>query len=121
MGRKTLNKELRQNVYDKYGGRCAYCGCELDFENMEIDHIYSFSQGKKHNTTYINHPSNLLPSCTLCNNNKGNLSLEDFRHKIVETFMRISTSPKYQFCKKYGFFTDSLWDGKFYFEKYGKG
>ena len=27
--RKTISKKTRQEVYKKYGGLCAYCGCTL--------------------------------------------------------------------------------------------
>lgn len=28
----------RQKVFDKYGGRCAYCGCELN-KRWNVDHV----------------------------------------------------------------------------------
>ena len=35
------NKTDRKKVLDKYGGHCAYCGCELTLKSMQIDHIVS--------------------------------------------------------------------------------
>lgn len=29
MSRKAISKAERQNVYEKYNGRCAYCGKEI--------------------------------------------------------------------------------------------
>lgn len=31
-----MNKELRQVVYDKYDGCCAYCGDEIEFKDMQF-------------------------------------------------------------------------------------
>lgn len=27
--RKTISKKIRKNVYQKYNGHCAYCGCSI--------------------------------------------------------------------------------------------
>ena len=29
-----MNKNIRQAVYAKYNGHCAYCGCEIDYKDM---------------------------------------------------------------------------------------
>jgi len=58
-------------------GRCAYCGCELDFKNMQVDHVISLAHhGGKDEL------SNMLPSCRSCNHYKSTLSLEGFRDAI---------------------------------------
>ena len=48
INRKRFTKKEREEVYIKYNGHCAYCGCELDIKNMQIDHvtsvIYTFSR-----------------------------------------------------------------------------
>lgn len=33
-----MNSEIRQKIFDKYGGRCAYCGCELK-DGWHVDEI----------------------------------------------------------------------------------
>lgn len=35
----AISKEIRQKVYDMYNGHCAYCGCQLELKDMQIDHI----------------------------------------------------------------------------------
>ena len=30
---------MRQRVYDKYDGHCAYCGREIKMSEMQVDHI----------------------------------------------------------------------------------
>ena len=34
-----MNIKVREIVYAKYKGHCAYCGCELEMKDMQIDHI----------------------------------------------------------------------------------
>ena len=29
-----LNKKLRQEIYNKYDGHCAYCGCKIEMKDM---------------------------------------------------------------------------------------
>lgn len=34
-----MNKELREQIYHKYDGRCAYCGREIEYKDMQVDHL----------------------------------------------------------------------------------
>lgn len=63
----------RRNVFDKTGGRCAYCGDDLDFDTFHADHAQSSFNGGS------NDVENKLPSCSLCNVRKNHRNLEDFR------------------------------------------
>lgn len=38
MKRKPIPQEIRRQVYEKCNGHCAYCGCELKYEDMQVDH-----------------------------------------------------------------------------------
>lgn len=38
---KVSNSFIRHAVYAKYNGHCAYCGCEIDYKDMQVDHIKS--------------------------------------------------------------------------------
>ena len=29
------------NLYDRYNYKCAYCGCDLEYKDMQVDHIKS--------------------------------------------------------------------------------
>lgn len=31
MLRKPIQKKIREQVYKKYNGHCAYCGCKLEY------------------------------------------------------------------------------------------
>ena len=37
--RKPIPKSVRKQVYAKYNGHCAYCGCELEYKDMQVDHV----------------------------------------------------------------------------------
>ena len=36
---KKMSKIDRQKVWEKYNGRCAYCGKEIALKDMQVDHI----------------------------------------------------------------------------------
>lgn len=38
---KSIPKKDRLKIYEKYNGHCAYCGCELNYKDMQVDHIKS--------------------------------------------------------------------------------
>ena len=39
--RKVISKKDRELVYKMYDGHCAYCGCELELKDMQLDHFNS--------------------------------------------------------------------------------
>jgi len=68
-----IPKRKKFEVRSRYDFRCAYCGNRLSELLLTIDHINPiFSHGKNHDHW------NLIPSCVICNNAKGSLSLEQF-------------------------------------------
>ena len=62
------NKNLREFIFNKTKGRCAYCGAKAE----EIDHVVARSNGGTNST------HNLVASCRSCNEKKSNLSLKEF-------------------------------------------
>lgn len=42
MSRRVIPKAVRLAVYDKCNHRCAYCGCELDYKDMQVDHARNY-------------------------------------------------------------------------------
>lgn len=71
-----ISKDIRRKIYDKCGGHCAYCGKELAYKDMQVDHIIPRYNG---GTDDYN---NLLPSCRMCNFRKGTYSIEQFRREL---------------------------------------
>lgn len=38
--RKLIPKSVRKQVYAKYNGHCAYCGCEIPEKGFNVDHLH---------------------------------------------------------------------------------
>ena len=118
----------RKRVYEKFGGRCAYCGTELK-KGWHIDHIrpinrdFKYVRGKGFKATGTcrnpenENPENLNPSCASCNIMKGSDSLEQFRRKIGHFVVSLNRdSTQYKFAKRYGLIEETLKRVKFYYE-----
>lgn len=63
----------KHSILNKTAGHCAYCGCQLNVNNMTRDHVLAKSRG---GTSELD---NLLPACRACNLLKGDDSLDSFR------------------------------------------
>lgn len=116
--RKSIPHKVRREVYEKYNGHCAYCGCELDIKNMQVDHIESVLRAQSLHKVVDNSIDNFNPACRMCNFYKGALTVEDFRKKLL-TFQAVYFPDGFntRLGLKYGMMTMAKWDGKFYFEK----
>lgn len=79
------------SLYEKYNHKCAYCGCDLEYKDMQVDHIKSVyvNTDIKQNLTETEMYSeeNLLPSCRQCNFYKSTMTIEDFRRRLKTTLM----------------------------------
>lgn len=102
-------KNTRKKIFDSLGGRCAYCGCYLDYENFHVDHAVPVSKGGENGL-------NRLPTCPLCNLCKGPLDVEQFREKI-QTIFDENDSGKVALIRKY--YNVKLKKKSFYFEEVG--
>ena len=80
---KPIPKRMRLLLYEKYNHKCAYCGCNLEYKDMQVDHIKSvyantdFKQVMTEEEMYS--VDNLLPSCRQCKFYKSSMDLETFR------------------------------------------
>ena len=128
--RKPLSKDKRQQVYNKYGGHCAYCGKEISLKEMQVDHATAFAQsiyglkesrdkvGKMIADDSINSIDNLMPSCRQCNFYKGGWDIENLRNRLKDTLSHTCQSSfQVRLALQYGMLTYKEWDGKFYYEK----
>ena len=86
MKRKSISKKVREAVYYKYEGHCAYCGKELAYTEFQVDHLipYRSERYKKYSEDQIECFENYMPSCRRCNHYKRAHTLEDFRKMIEE-------------------------------------
>lgn len=123
---------LRQRVYEKTNGKCAYCGSEITIKGMQVDHIipkgdWETCINSKTNIPIflthlsisdLNHIDNLNPACGPCNNRKSSLNLEFFRSELQDQLNRANQhSANYRMAKRYGQVVETPSDIVFYFEK----
>lgn len=115
--RKTISKSKRMEVYKKYNGHCAYCGCELEYKEMQVDHFIPFDDIGDNQDL-----SNLMPACRQCNFYKGSINLESFRRELGCILERLNKREFiYKLGKKYGLIEEKPKEIKFYFECFEEG
>ncbi len=115
-----LTKELRKRVHFKYCGKCAYCGKDIEYKNMQVDHLVPKERFHvyAHDLRYgINDIENLMPSCRRCNHYKRVYILEEFRRLMTTLHERITEHYINKVAIDYGIIKLKPFDGKFYFEK----
>lgn len=122
--RRKLTKAERQNVYDKMGGRCAYCGEEITLGAMQVDHIIPIDMYDAYKTIGqdLNDMKNLLPACRNCNHYKHTLTVEKFREIVErgpEILARVSTA--YCMAVRFGTVKPNPKKVVFFFERVAQG
>lgn len=130
---KQISKKKRILVWEKYDHHCAYCGCQLEYKDMQVDHIKSVYQhndladtNERYEENYmsqdeLNEVDNLMPSCRMCNFYKGASNIEAFREKLSSTLMENVRKPfDYRLALKYGLIKEDIKPIKFYFEEYSE-
>lgn len=117
---KTIPKKTRIEVYHKYDGHCAYCGKEIDYKDMQLDHLIPRQRERfnKYSEEEIECFDNYMPSCRRCNHYKRAHSLETFRQLIKEIPMKLTRDNYiYKVGLDYGLVEEHRQDIEFYFEK----
>ena len=122
--RKSLTKKEREVVYEKCNHRCAYCGCEIDYKDMQVDHVKSVYVNADLNDNMTldeaNESENLLPACRQCNFYKSTFTIEQFRKRLKTTMMNnLKKDFNYRLALKYGLIQENDVEIKFYYEKLG--
>lgn len=110
----------RDKVYNKFNGKCAYCGCELK-KGWHIDHLLPVVRDLvtgKFEFHERNNFDNLMPSCPSCNNYKHSYSIEEFRRLIGNLKTQLELSTQYKIAKRYGLISENDIDIIFYFENF---
>lgn len=72
----------RQTIFNKTGGKCAYCGSPVDLDTFQADHANSAYNGGGSGI------ANLLPCCGACNPRKGHRDVEEFREWLTFRLIR---------------------------------
>ena len=104
----------RQQVYNKYDGKCAYCGTELS-KGWNVDHIKPQIFGG------TNEYDNLNPSCPDCNLYKCHADLDGYRKQLAKMLNEkleylFKSKTKMRVAMNMGSIKHCSWNGQFYFE-----
>jgi 5-methylcytosine-specific restriction endonuclease McrA len=127
-----MNKKIRETVYNKYNGCCAYTGKPLQ-SDWQVDHIHPKCRKIQKNSTLTSHDDmdNLIPAYRMVNHYKRTQTLNEFRKFMSEFHIRLSKLPKntrvlktqkrkeylFEIAMLFDIAIDKPFDGKFYFEK----
>lgn len=125
-----LTKKQREDLKQKFGGHCSYCGETLG-DKWDADHFIPIKRnwvtknGKQVFTDCINPENdtleNSMPSCKPCNNDKSSLSIESWRSMIANKIVCLNRdSTTYRKAKRYGLIVETNIDVVFWFERYNK-
>ena len=113
----NTRKMLRQKIWLKYNKHCAYCGKEIEYKDMQVDHLrpqrYYYSENKN---SSVHSFENLMPSCRRCNHYKRANHLEQFRLLMKTLHERIQSQYTTKVAIDYGIIKIKPFDGVFYFE-----
>lgn len=139
MNKMAVSKTNREIIFNKYGGKCAYCGDYLQ-KGWHVDELLpvrrswrykkdkngEYITNKKNQNVkehYMEHPKrfhidNQMPSCPSCNINKHSMSLEEFR-SLISGFMKHlnDRNTQYKIAKRYGLVSEIIKPVVFHFEK----
>jgi hypothetical protein len=96
-----MNKNKRLEIYNKYGGHCAYCGDKIKYENMQVDHwwpktlrhLYPFD---------IDNPDNTMPSCQPCNIHKGGMRPDWWRSLLSRQVAILLNNANFKRALRFG-------------------
>lgn len=134
-----MKKADREKVFNKYRGKCAYCGCDLQ-KGWHVDHVepcrrLTESKMVEQRSTGVyprykfvtkvvgyvnpsaNHIDNYMPSCPSCNINKHGFTIEQFRNHITGYLNSLNLRMvQYKMVKKYGLIEETGKQVVFYFE-----
>lgn len=128
----AIKKEIRELVWKKQECKCGYCGIDIDYKEMQVDHIipqnefithiknqWRIPEFLKHLTEAdMNHYDNLMPSCRVCNKWKSTFTIDQFRKEVFEQVKRLNDySTNYRMAKKYGLIEETVKPIFFYFER----
>ena len=75
-----LRRASRQALYDRAGGKCEYCGREIEYRGMQLHHVVPVSMNG------TNNPHNLMCLCSECHHLiHGNAVVN---HELIEKKLR---------------------------------
>ncbi|ECB7885655.1 HNH endonuclease [Salmonella enterica subsp. enterica serovar Gaminara] len=133
----ALTRKQRERLRMKFGGRCAYCGCELPEKGWHADHVQAVLRKSERCMKAAEKgifrlkstgdvfrpeadcPENIFPSCAPCNLLKTTYSLGMFRKQVslqVERGRRSSVN--FRTAERFGLISVVNKPVVFWFEQY---
>lgn len=119
-------KKEREIVYNKYGGRCAFCGYLLEkgWREWNIKPVETLVDENGEMTTINDITENKLPACKSCaatrQYHNGRMDIEEFRKELMLNFDFLKTGgisqSAYAKCIRYGLIKETGIAITFYFE-----
>lgn len=118
-----LTKAQREQLKNKFGGHCAYCGDQLG-DKWHADHLAPIYRGHDEDKRYEHRGKdeieNLMPACVSCNLSKSVWPLEMWRDELKAKVERLHKYEK-NFRLVVAFAQVEITDKPvlFFFEKWG--
>lgn len=81
-----IKKEVRERVFKKCDGHCAYCGKAIEYKDMQLDHMIPKRLAEEGKVSWleVENERNYMPACRRCNHYKRGHTLETFRSMIQD-------------------------------------
>jgi len=133
----SLTKKQREQLKNKYNGKCAYCGCDLPDKGWHADHIepvmrvseqdeeaakrgvWKLKATGEHLTEGRDVIENMNPACAPCNLFKMTYSIDMFRKQIEAQIERArKSSVNFRTAERFGLIEIIDKPVKFYFEEF---
>ena len=133
----ALTKKQRLKVFNKSGGKCWYCGCNLPEKGWHADHVEAIyrdvNRSIKPSNTFGDIPkkiinygmwkpendtiNNMVPACAPCNLFKATYSVEGLRNQLSMQVERgLKSSVNFRMAVKFGLIEITNKPVKFWFE-----
>lgn len=119
--KRSLYKAKRAKVHNKYKGRCAYCGREIAYKDMQVDHYWPQFLAHHEPDQDNNRIDNLMPACRPCNIHKHGMRPEMWRSELAFQVKRLRKNAQFDRALRFGQVTINIQPIVFYFETYEKG
>lgn len=135
----ALTKKQRKIVWDKSGGKCWYCGCQLPEKGWHADHFWPVIReltrvqnppGSQYSHKHVckgemyraanDHIENMVPACAPCNNFKFTYPVEFFREELEAQIDRARrSSVNFRNAERFGLIEIKPVKVVFWFEQQG--
>lgn len=116
----AIKKSVREKVFQKFDGHCAYCGKKMEYKQMQVDHYYPQCKARFYERRCkidVHAEENLMPTCRRCNHYKRAASPGQFRKLMKTLHERLEQIYILNVAIDFGMATVKPFDGLFYFER----